>query len=325
MNDVHVIESRIKNLKKTKQMTYTMRLASSLKVRQLELRVNSMNQYIKGLRDFTDNVLATIEPNSDLHRSLQNDATGLLNDQVKSENLSKIEELVIILGGQHGLAGGFQSNLRYVLKRDMQKYKPLGTNYHLLPVGVKGIGIAKSVEAEIVDTVIVPEEPKAAVPLIWQKIEELSKNYSISRISVLSNRFYSVGRQKPEFTPILPLDSVHGSARRSGLFLAQPKELSNSSQRQIRKVQSVQLAKSIPLEPELGSWLFQLLRRVGYARIMQLVVESLASEYIQRLQAMTSATKNAEELLQQLEIEFQRSRQSKITQEMLDILGGSEL
>ncbi len=323
MNDVHVLESRIKNLKKTKQMTYTMRLAASLKVRQLELRVISMNQYTKSMRDFIDNVLATVEPQVDLSHKLNLNASSLLTANYK-EDKPEVEELVVILGGQHGLAGGFQNNLRQVLKRDIQKARPLGIEYHLLPVGVKGMGIAKSVDAPIIDSVNIPEEPKDAMPILWRKIEDLSQKYNISRISVLSNRFYSIGRQKPEFTPILPLDSLHGSARRSGFFTAQPK-VEGAQRGQMRRVQTVQLVKSIPVEPKLDSWLGDLLQQIGYSRIMQLLIESLASEYIQRLQAMSAATKNAEELLVQLELEFQRSRQSKITQEILDILGGSDL
>ncbi len=348
MDDLHIIENRIKNLQKTKQMTHTMRLVASLKVHQLERKVSDMALYMRTLRDFAQNVIATIDEQSDIGALLEMSASSLLKSMMSSKynpyqkknerdmfdfrgldnaEGETIEELIVIIGGQHGLAGGFQSALHELLVRDVQQHRDISAGYRLLAIGEKGRGIAKGTSVPMIDHIVPPEDADQACAEIWYKLCEVVCTNQVKKITVLSHRFYSASRQQPEFTTILPLDAVHGRARRKGqgLLLASRVGEAKLGEGGVRKVSSIKVENNIPVEPELDKWLGELLLRVSYANLLQLLRESLAAEYIQRLHAMTSATNNADELLHDLQLDFQRSRQAKITQDILDILGGSDL
>ena len=202
----------------------------------------------------------------------------------------------VVIAGDRGLAGGYNSN---VLKLAMEQIR--GTEAVVLPVGKKATEYFKSHNVPVLNTLYpVAEDVNAGE--CFTMANGLCKEYlkgTFDRVVLCYTNFVSVLTQNPATLPMLPLSIVTGKKKTERNMLT------------IYEPDSVSVFNAIV--PEfLGGVIYGALR------------ESLCSEQAARRTAMDSATKNADEMIEGLSLQYNRARQGAITQEITEIVAGAE-
>jgi F-type H+-transporting ATPase subunit gamma len=205
------------------------------------------------------------------------------------------KKLYIALNSDTGLCGGFNVNVVNKADAIMSKDKD---NSLLIIVGQKGRTYFKrlgySTESEYVDIPDVPtiEESDTVV----NKALELYKSEKIGEINIIYNKFISTVRQNVIAERLLPLE-VKKTEKRNFL---------------------------IEFEPPADDVIDDIVRLHLKQKILNCMINSKVSEQASRMTAMDGSTKNANELLTNLNLKYNRARQSAITQEITEIVGGEE-
>ena len=201
----------------------------------------------------------------------------------------------ILVMSDLGLAGGYNNNILKLLKSNIQKKD------RVLIIGQKGNTFRKQAKEEV--TVIGLDNLEHS-----HKLEEITVKIKAAHydddyeVKIIYTKYNSAIDFVPNIKTILPI---------------QPLVVSNTEK------ELKQLAITI-FEPERSILLKQLEGIYIHSFLVAVYKESQASEHTSRKNAMESATKNGEELLDALNIEYNRGRQAKITQEISEIIGGAE-
>jgi F-type H+-transporting ATPase subunit gamma len=224
-------------------------------------------------------------------------AQGLMKNIDKSEThqyLKKTKEpkktLVIVVSPDRGLCGSLISNLLSQVPQD--------NNFSFVSIGKKGESnlawLGKKIIASFPFGNSIPEQ-NVVFPII-KIIDEQFLNGEVDEVKILFTHFTSVFAQTPQFTTLLPVE------------LPKDQEIKNDF---------------ILLEPSAEELLPSLLKHYIEMRLHQILLENYASEQAARTIAMKNATDNARDLIEDLQLEYNKSRQEKITNEILDIGGAS--
>lgn len=206
----------------------------------------------------------------------------------KKEGIDKT--LIIVFSPDKGLCGGLVSNLI----KELLNIKSITKNLCFVTIGKKIEKTVAKLNGEIIASFdfgnILPSFDK--VYSITSIIDNNFLNNKISSVKVLSTRFASVFSQSPKLTNILPIEL--------------PPEQTNSTEFTL-------------FEPSSNELLPAMLKRYLEMSIYQLLLENYASEQGARMVAMQNATENALDIIQSLKLEYNKERQEKITNEILDI------
>ncbi len=275
MND---IKAHIKSVESTRQITKAMELVATSKLRRAKERAERSRPYFEVMRSAIDTI----------------DNSAEAKGSIWSSETTEGKTLLIVIAGDRGLAGGYNSNI-FKLAGSI-----LSDGDTVLPIGKKALehyrhrGIPIFSDAfEYADDVSVGRSLD-----ISRLIAEGYKNGEFSRVILIYTKFVSMLTQTPEKVNLLPLD-IGGDARTGKendiLFEGDPEEM---------------LDKIVP-------------QYIG-GLLCASVFESLASESAARRTAMNSANKNAEEMIDNLMLSYNRARQAVITQEITEIVSGAE-
>lgn len=209
-------------------------------------------------------------------------------------NKSK-SKLYIALTSDSGLCGGYNGSIVNAAAQEMRKDKD---NSQLIVVGQKGRMYFKRLKyetlSEYVDIPEVPTEREANT--IVKHAIKLYKEGKVGEVYVVYTKFYSAVKQVTEVKKILPLQSEN-------------KNLNGSY---------------INFEPDYNSALNNSIPLYLKNQFLNLMINSKASEQGSRMTAMNGATQNANDLINKLNLKYNRIRQSAITQEISEIVGGAE-
>ena len=272
MND---IKSRIKSVTGTMQITKAMELVAASKLRRAQERIQQSRPYYEVLKEAIDAVR-------------QLDAEGASRFFTETEG----KTLYIVLAGDRGLAGGFNSNLFRLCESMLD-----GETCEILPVGKKALEHYKH-RARPIFSEDFPEIAEVGVGAAMRLSHLVCEAYlaeKFTRVVLVYTRFISMLTQTAvceQLLPIAPSDEVKGAAP----------ELAGDAEEFLERV--------IP----------EYVGGVIYSAVM----ESLASESGARRSAMNSANKNASEMIDSLNLSYNRARQAMITQEITEIVSGAE-
>ena len=204
----------------------------------------------------------------------------------------------LVIAGDRGLAGGYNSN---VLKMVLEEMKD--KNAVVLPIGRKAVDFFRFRNVPILtDKYAVAED--LTVGKCFSISKELSKRFlsgEFDEINVAYTNFISVLSQTPEILPLLPLVK-HEKAETSG---------------------KKKMSSDILYEPDGETVLQAIVPEYLGGILYGALCESRAAEQAARRTAMDSATSNADEMIDQLSLQFNRARQAAITQEITEIVAGS--
>ena len=225
--------------------------------------------------------------------------------------------VLILITGDRGLAGGYNGSMVRAAGRFLRRNG--AAEQRLITVGRKGrdamLRAGYPIEAEFGD---LPDRPRESdVAPIARLATDGFLSGASDAVYVGYTDFVNVLRQQPWVRQVLPL---HPDALTDAAGNEQQRPVMASYLRDTPPP----LAGGYSYEPAMETLLEQVVRRFVELQIYQAVVESLASEHAARMVAMRNATENANDLLKDLTMTYNKVRQQSITEEMLDIAGGAE-
>ena len=270
------IKNRIRSMESTRQITKAMEMVAASKLRHAQTQALNTRPYFQTL-------YATIRDIT---------ASSCDGDCAYFKNTKGEKTLYVVIAGDRGLAGGYNSNVLKMALSDMKDQKAT-----VLPIGKKAVDFFRTKQIDLfTDSYALA----AAVSIgdCFSIAKLLSKKFlagEYDRICVAYTEFVSVLSQTPHLLTLLPLvrDEKEGTAPEV-LYEPGPEEVLNT------------------IIPEyLGGILYSAL------------CESRASEQAARRTAMDSATQNADDMIADLSLKFNQARQAAITQEITEIVAGS--
>lgn len=240
-----------------------------------------------------------LERNNKYYDSIKKVADELLkaiedNDSTFFKGNKSDKKLYIVVSSDSGLCGGFNGNLALNLNDKVAGNK---ADSLVMMVGQKGISYIRKYNFDTVaEYVQIPDVPTVKeAKVISEHALKLYKNGEVGEVSIVYTHFYSPVKQVVTIDKILPLDRPKGLGRADILVEPNGEEI---------------------VESTFGVFL--------RGKILNSMMHSKVSEQSARMQAMDGATKNAADLLDSLNIQYNRIRQSAITQEISEIVGGAE-
>jgi len=279
------IRRRIASVKSTQKITRAMKMVAAAKLRKAQETVERFRIYA----DATATMLAEIA----------SDAGG--EEHPLLERRPVKSALILVISSDRGLCGGFNTNLnRMVFERVKQEApKPA-----LAIVGKKATGYFHRRDAMISEIFAdVYSEPGYAIAAkVARRLIARYTSGEVDRIDLAYNEMLSVASQKPTVRPLLPIEMPSGDgggdkSAANGTYLFEP-----TGERL--------LAKILPMSVEVA--------------VCRALLESIAAEHASRMAAMDAATTNAQDMIEHLTLVYNRARQSAITSELMDIVGGAE-
>jgi F-type H+-transporting ATPase subunit gamma len=282
---------RIKSVKNISQVTRALETVSASKVRKAIHAVMATRPYATKAWQVLRHVAE--QPGRDnLH--------PLLADRKSVNNT-----LVVVITGDRGLAGAYNSN---VIRFTSQRFDKNADPVRYIAVGRKGRDLLiRRGKKVIADFSNLPAAPGFAdVSAIGRLAVEEFKTGAVDEVYLVYTSFVNMGRQVATVKKLLPLD-LEGEGR--------VKDFEH---------QSSGPAAAYEYEPDMRGILDEIIPRFTALQVYQAVLESQASEHAARMIAMRNATDNAKELVGALQLAYNKVRQQGITNDILDIVGGAE-
>lgn len=320
MPSLKEIKNRIASVNSTRKITSAMKMVASSKLHHAQVAIQNMLPYENLLENILKSFLASLtEVDSPLTRP---------HDQVRRIAL-------VVYASNSSLCGGFNANVIRDMQQAVDDYRRQGVaDIVVYPIGrkvaerVKKMGLAVGGDfVELRDKPNAEQCARIAEQLISQYI-----NGEIDGVELIYHHFKSAGTQiltRRLFLPIeLSVDSIGVYNDRdlsSNVVTAKAQEYlrRKAKAEQRRKGDAVPLRDDFIVEPDMEAVLSRLVPRLLNLMVYTALLDSVASEHAARMVAMQTATDNADDLLRALRLDYNKSRQSAITSELLDIMGGA--
>lgn len=243
---------------------------------------------------------ATMERGREYFEDMENAFSNLLSTETKNSRFVNSREIrkkcVIVIAGDRGLAGGYNNNVFKLFESSAEEY-----DYCIVPIGKKSIEHFSRHGFEILtdkynstENFTIRDSAELASTLATQFLEE-----KFDEVELIFTKYKNMLTQTAKIMKLLPMS----------------KDIDDVEKTATGYVEFV---------PDSASVLDALIPEYVSGMIFGAVSESFASELSARRNAMDSASQNAEEMIEKLNLEYNRARQAAITQEITEIIGGSE-
>ena len=291
MANLKEVKGRIQSVTSTQQITKAMKMVAAAKLRKAQDRIIQMRPYAEKLSGVMQNV------------SMAVDKQALGNPYGQERDVNAV--LLVVISSDRGLCGAFNSNIfKHTQNLIADKYSSIEASGHLhiMPIGKRAYEYYKKRGYSIIEAYcdlfnfLDFDHVRAAAEYTIESF--MSQEFD--RIEIIYNEFKNVATQiirNEQFLPILPLESLEETNIQNVDFIAEPNEVF---------IFNEIIPKSLKIQFYKG------------------LLESNASEHGARMTAMGQATDNAGELLKELKLTYNRTRQAAITKEILEIVGGAE-
>ena len=296
MASLKEVKTRINSVKSTRKITSAMKMVASAKLHKAQGAIENMLPYQRKLNKILTNFLSADLP--------------IESPYIKAREVKRVA--IVAFSSNTSLCGAFNANVIKMLLQTVGEFRTLGQdNILIFPVGKKVDEAAKRLGFQPQETsATLSDEPS------YQEASELAhrlmKMYiagEIDRVELIYHHFKSMGVQILLRETYLPIDLTH-------LVDGEEKEKEE-------EVQGGEIANDYIIEPSAEELIANLIPTVLSQKLFTAAVDSNASEHAARTLAMQVATDNANELIQDLTKQYNKSRQQAITNELLDIVGGS--
>jgi F-type H+-transporting ATPase subunit gamma len=286
------LKNRIDSVKSTQKITKAMQMVAAAKLRRAQDAAQAARPYAERM----EKVLAALGAVYEGQTSAPALLGGTGKDQV---------HLLIVATGERGLAGGFNSSIARLAREHAAKLLSQGKTVKMLTVGRKGHEILRRQYPDnIVDTFNFREVKQVGFAQASQVAEKVLAMFAAGEFDVATlffARFQSVISQVPTALQIIPAKLP-------------------------AKAEGEAAASAIPYEyePSEEAIVEDLLPRNISVQILRALLENSASFYGAQMSAMDNATRNAGEMIGQLQLSYNRQRQAQITKELIEIISGAE-
>ena len=320
MPSLKEIKGRIASVNSTRKITSAMKMVASSKLHHAQVAIQNMLPYETMLEHILKSFLAA-----------EAEAQTVF-DQVRPVKRAAI----VVFSSNSSLCGGFNANTIKLMTHVIDDYaKEIGReNVEVYPIGRKVYEKAQKMGLNVQGEF----SALADKPNVQQCIEiamELGEKFyegKIDKVELIYHHFKSAGSQVLTRKTFLPIDvesELQRDHERDLTSIIATKEsqeyLKKRGERQTdqKQEQVKPLNDNFIVEPDMDTVLSQLLPKYAHLLFYTALLDSNASEHAARMVAMQTATDNADELLRQLNLQYNKSRQQAITNELLDIVGGS--
>ncbi len=291
MAKAKVLLKRRKSVRNTKKITRTMEMVSTAKYKQSFGRIQASAPYQEKLREMM----------SDLASAGAEVSHPLLESRPVKRSL------VLLITSNRGLCGGYNANLNGTARRFLEAEKGAGAEVELQVVGKKGIQYFRHRKQDMAQ-----QYDHFGDKVTFAEVNELAEEYirryskgEIDRVTVVYQRFFSAGRQSPVAETILPLGDVALGGDEAGGD-------GGSGE------------KNYLYSPDPDSLLRELLPAYFKTTLYNDFLQAVVGEHLARMVAMKNATDAADKLIKALTRAYNRARQTQITNEIAELMGGVE-
>ncbi|MBI2176888.1 MAG: ATP synthase F1 subunit gamma [Candidatus Tectomicrobia bacterium] len=282
---------RIRSVKNTQQITRAMKLVAASKVRRAQERIEGVRPYSEKMAELVNSLAQKVD--SSLH--------PLLHDEMKDERV-----LLLVITSDKGLCGGYNAAVSRLALQFLRRREEQGKQTEIVIVGRKGRAFFarrgypfKREFTEVYGKISFRLGQDIAALLMRAYLEE-----GFDEVHVLTTEFFSILRQSPRLSRLLPLappvpDAVDPRGEPVG-------------------------GVDYIYEPSVMGVLSDILPRHVTVQVYRALLDAEASEFGARMRAMDSATSNAAEMIRSLTLRMNRVRQASITKEILEVVSGAD-
>lgn len=290
MASLKEVRNRIQSVSSTQQITKAMKMVAAAKLRRAQDSITQMRPYSQKLSAILSNLSAASQD-------------SLVSRLSEVRPVNKV--LLVVVTSDRGLCGAFNANIikatNYLINNTYREQAAQG-NVHLMCIGKKGYELFAKKGNKVIDaysTVFTNLKFDAAKPAAEEAMDAfLSGTYD--KVEIIYNEFKNVATQIIRVEQFLPI-----------------KESDNAAQDNANATDYI-------LEPSANAIIDELTPKSLKIQFYKTLLESNAAEHGARMTAMDKATENAGELLKELKLTYNRTRQAAITKEILEIVGGAE-
>lgn len=278
------IKTKIKSVQNTRKVTRALEMVSASKIRKAQERMKTSRPYARVMKQVIGHLA---QANSDYRHPYM----------IERESVKRVG--YVIISSDRGLAGGLNNNMFRRLLGEFAKWQEQGVEVDLVTIGQKASVFFRRVKVNIRASVThLGDTPKLEqlIGVIGTVLDGYTKG-EIDRVYLCYNDFINAMTQRPTFDQLLPLPpSDEAVAPHDWDYL---------------------------YEPDPATVLDHVLTRYIESLVYQAVLENVASEHAARMVAMKAASDNANKLIDNLQLVYNKARQAAITQEISEIVGGA--
>ena len=293
MASLKELRNRIASVQATQKITRAMQMVAASKLRRAQDAAEASRPYADRMGAVLANLAAGITDSASAPKLLS--GTGADNTH-----------LLIVATAERGLCGGFNSSIARLAREDAQRLQAEGKKVEILCVGRKGYDVLKRYfDKELLEPISYQGLKSVGFNEAQGVADKILADFDAGRFDICTlyySRFENVMSQIPTGLQIIPasLEAAEGEAT---LDLG---------------------GAAYDYEPEENEILDALLPRNIAVQILRALLENAASEQGARMSAMDNATRNAGEMIDELSVTYNRSRQAQITKELIEIISGAE-
>ena len=305
MANLKDIKNRIQSVKSTQKITRAMKMVAAAKVKKAENTVKMSRPFTAELNTMFKKLLNSVGSYSvstlKIKSAIDNYPALLQVRETKTAGL-------LVITSNKGLAGAYNANIIRKTIKTVEEYNSKGIKTILFIVGQKGVSTLKrkcaKLNCEVAKTYLaVANNPSGeAANVIVEDMAEYFVDGRIDRIEIITTRYKNMMCYFIEIWEVLPLKGVNDDYERLHDNIIEPlMEFTPDMHHILQKVVPMYIANII----------------------YQALLEAQASELASRMTAMSAATTNAEKMLHDLSVEFNKTRQFAITQEIIEVVSGA--
>jgi F-type H+-transporting ATPase subunit gamma len=289
MANLRDIKNRIDSVKSTRQITRTMEMVATAKIKKAQAAIESARPYALTMMEVLGNVA----------RYVQGGATHPLLE----EHEERKRVAVISVTSDRGLCGGFNANILRLTEQRIAQEESEGVEIEVVSIGRKALSYLRYRGLEPLESYTdMSDRPTFEdARSIAERLIEMYSAEELDAVYVIFNRFKSVAEQKAEVHQLLPVE----------------RRVMDDAEGDLR------IHPEYTFEPSAEDVLDHLLPTYVETLIYRALMESAASEHAARRTAMKAATDNASEMITTLTRSYNRARQAAITNEIAEIVGGA--
>ena len=280
------IRSKIKSVQNTRKITKAMEMVAASKMRRAQERMRNARPYSQKIREIAAN-LAEANP--------EYRPTYMVVREVKNIG-------TILVSTDKGLCGGLNTNILRLITNQVREMQEKKIGIEFTAIGSKGLQFLNRSKAKLLsETIQLGDTPRmdTLIGAITAQLKAFERG-EVDEVYLAYTRFVNAMKQEPILEKILPLapNSVSGGEGKAASW-------------------------DYIYEPDAETILDGLLKRYVEALIYQAVAENMASEQSARMVSMKAASDNAKNVIGELQLEYNKTRQAAITKELSEIVGGA--
>ena len=280
------IRGKIKSVENTKKITKAMEMVAASKMRKAQDRMRAARPYSEKIRNIAANLS---QANPEYTHPFM----------VQQDHAKKVG--VIVVTTDKGLCGGLNTNVLRLVTNKLRELEGKGSKVEAVAIGNKGLGFLNRIGAEVVSHAIqlgdAPHLDKLIGPV--KVLLDAYQEGKLDAVYLSYTKFINTMKQEPVMEQLLPLTSDRLAVDKSSH------------------------SWDYIYEPDANTVIDELLIRYVEALIYQAVAENMASEQSARMVAMKSASDNAGNVIGELKLVYNKTRQAAITKELSEIVAGA--